>query len=157
MATDLEAAAYMKIGDIKGEAMSKGYEEFMKISFLKIEIQRAVDRAGVIEFKNPIVRFPVEQASPELMLACATGKILPSATLIITRPGKDGGELAYYKVTFSNVVVSSYSSTSTGGNERPTEEMTLGYTEVEWTYINFDDDTGRPVKTTETGKISVPK
>lgn len=153
---DLEAAAYIKFDGVDGESKESGFEGYVKIDFVKIEIQRTDDgRAGGIEFKNPVVRFPVEQASPTLMLACATGEILPSATVVLTRPDGAGNELAYYKITFTNVSVSSYSSTGTGGTAPPTEEVTLGYTEVEWTYIRYEG--GKPVKTVSTQKISVPK
>ncbi len=158
MIADAQAAAYLKIGDIKGESAAPGFENFIKISYVKIEIDAtdAKGDASKIKFKNPQIRFPVEQASPSLMLACATGQPIPKATLILTKHTDDGKEVAYYKVTFSDLVVTSYSTTGSDERDTPTEEISLGYTEVEWTYFKVSQKDGTVSGTTTTGAITVP-
>lgn len=155
MVNDLEAAAYIKFDGVDGESKAAGFEGFVKIEYFKVEINGAVERGGAAEFKKPVLRFPVEQASPTLMLYCATGRVLKNATLILTTPDGDGGQLPFYKITLTNVLVSSYSS-SGSADDRPTEELSLNYEKIEWTYTKYDGK-GEPTKTVSTGEIDATK
>ena len=60
-----------------------------------------------------------------------------------TRSTEDGREQPYLKYKLKDVIVTSYSfHGNAAGDPLPTEEVTLGYTEVEWTYITVDPKTG---------------
>ena len=155
---DAEAAAYIKIGDIKGESQIAGFENFIKISYFKVEINGAAARGdqSKVEFKNPQIRFPVEQASPSLMLACVTGEPIPSATLVLTKTTDDGKEVPYYKITFSDVIVTSYSTEGTAAGDPPVEHFSLNYEKIEWSYTRVSKN-GEIEGTKSTGVITVPK
>lgn len=156
--SEADAAGYLKIGDIKGESQIANYENFIKIGTFafKIEIEGATDgtRGGTLKHRNPVITFPVERASPQLMLACATGQVIPQATLILTK-NEGENEVAFYKITMTDIVVSSYSTGGSADGQVPTEEITLGYTEVEWTYYRSDGD-GKIVEQTTTGVLQRP-
>ncbi|YCM42308.1 type VI secretion system tube protein Hcp [Verrucomicrobiaceae bacterium 227] len=134
MATEsTEAAAYIKFDGVDGEAKDSQFEGYLKVEFFKVEIDGATEREGPV-LKDLVISLPMEKSSPTLMLACATGKILKNASLVLTKTTGEGEEAIFVKIELNNVIVSSYSS-SGKANEVPTDEITLGYTEVEWTYV----------------------
>ncbi|WP_308987567.1 Hcp family type VI secretion system effector [Roseibacillus persicicus] len=132
--TDVDAAAYIKIGDIKGEVTAPGFEEYVKLDYFKIEIDGVTNNN---KFGIPTISFPMDKGSPKLMLACATGETLEEATVVFTKQTANGTEEAYYKITFSNVRVLSYKNERKEESNIPFDSLTLGYTEVEWTYYVF--------------------
>jgi type VI secretion system secreted protein Hcp len=73
------------------------------------------------------------KASPKLMLACASGEHIKSATLTCRKAGKDQQE--FLKFTLSDLLVSSY---QTGGSEGsdiiPQDQFTLNFSKIEHEY-----------------------
>src|SRR5262249_50023879 len=72
------------------------------------------------------------KASPKLMLACATGQHLPRAVLILRKAGKQQQEYACW--TFTDVLVSSYQSTSAVAGDIPRDQLSLNFAKVEVEY-----------------------
>jgi type VI secretion system secreted protein Hcp len=83
------------------------------------------------------VRTLLNNASPKLMEACATGKHLPKATLTCRKAG--GTQEVFYEVKLEDVLISSYSVAGTSGSDGvPTEEMSLNFTKIEAKYFPMD-------------------
>ncbi len=75
----------------------------------------------------------MNKASPKLMLTCATGEHIKKATLVCRKAGTDQQE--YLKVTFTDVLVSSYQTgASAGGGSGPTDQISLNFAKVEFEY-----------------------
>ena len=78
-----------------------------------------------------VMRF--NKASPKLMLACATGKHIKSARLVVRRAGQ--AQHDYLTFTFLEVLVSSYQA---GGTESsglsPLDQVSLSYAKIEVEY-----------------------
>jgi type VI secretion system secreted protein Hcp len=77
-------------------------------------------------------------ATPPLMLACATGQHIKQAVLTCQ---KAGGmvPLEFLQVTFSDVQVESWqASGSAGGDDTPTESVSLVYGQVQFQYQQQD-------------------
>jgi len=92
--------------------------------------------AGTLIHNDLRVVKPVDVASPLLLkYLCATQEI-PSVTFLSLETKPESTH--YYKITLKNVLVSSYSAGTASSNDPPTEEITLNYTEIEWTYIVTD-------------------
>ncbi len=71
-----------------------------------------------------------DKSSPQLMLACVTGKHFPKAVLYIR---KAGGESL--TITLTDVLISSYQSGGHGaGDQTPLESLTLNFTKIEFQY-----------------------
>lgn len=152
MATESsEAAVYIKFDGVDGEVKDSGFEGYLKVEFFKVEIEGAAGRERPV-LKDLVISLPMEKSSPNLMLACATGQILRNASLVLTKSTGAGEEVIFLKLDLRNVVVSSYSS-SGNGQKLPTDQITLGYTEVEWTYLVYDDN-GALKGTVKTAPIS---
>jgi type VI secretion system secreted protein Hcp len=75
----------------------------------------------------------VNKASPKLMVACATGDHINKAVLTCRKAGKEQQE--YLKITFSEVLVSSY---QVGGAARsdvlPTDSVSFNFAKIEFEY-----------------------
>ena len=73
-----------------------------------------------------------DKASPNLQLACCTGKHYDEAILTVRKAGDD--PLEYIKITMTNVLVTSVSTGGSGGEDRLTENLTLNFAKVKSQY-----------------------
>ncbi len=75
----------------------------------------------------------VDKSSPKLFLACANGEHIPKAVLTVRKAGKEQQE--FYKVTFTDVLVSSFSTSgSAHGGAIPSESISFNFAKIEWEY-----------------------
>lgn len=75
----------------------------------------------------------VNKASPDLMLACASGKHFPGATLILRKAGGKQEVYATFKLT--DLLVSSFQTGGTTGSELlPIDQISLNFSRIEWEY-----------------------
>lgn len=75
----------------------------------------------------------VNKATPKLMLACADGEHLKSATLICRKAGTQQQE--YLKIKLTDVLVTSYHIGGTGyGDVIPIDQFSLGFAKIEYEY-----------------------
>jgi type VI secretion system secreted protein Hcp len=97
----------------------------------------------------------MDKSSPKLNLACCDGRNIPEVTIELVR-ASDGEPYMKYKL--KDVIISSYSvSGSTSGDTTvPTEEVTLNYTEIEWTYSKLDRLGNIEEQTTATWNVLSP-
>src|SRR5262249_22067891 len=80
----------------------------------------------------------VNKASPKLFLKCATGEHIKTALLTCRKAGKEQQE--YLKITFSDVLVSSYETGGNGGDALPAESITLNFARIEVKYVRQKAD-----------------
>ncbi|PYT16357.1 MAG: type VI secretion system tube protein Hcp, partial [Acidobacteria bacterium] len=86
--------------------------------------------AGKVQMQDFHFVMKVNKSSPKLMLACASGEHIKSATLTCRKAGKEQQE--FYKITFSDVLVSSFQTGGSGqGDILPTEQISLNFAKVE--------------------------
>lgn len=75
----------------------------------------------------------INKATPKLMLACASGQHIPKAILTARKAG--GNQEEFMKVTFSDLLVSSYHTSGSGGADVvPTEQISLNFAKIEFEY-----------------------
>jgi type VI secretion system secreted protein Hcp len=89
----------------------------------------------------------LSKASPKLFQACATGERLKNAALVARKAGE--GQQEYYKITFSDCLVSSYQQGGAVGSDLiPTDQASLsfGKIEIEYTEQKADGSLGAVVK-----------
>src|SRR5437660_2861335 len=68
--------------------------------------------AGKVSMQDFHFVMTVNKASPKLFLACANGEHIKKAVLVCRKAGKDQQE--FYKVTFSDLLVSSFQTSGSG-------------------------------------------
>lgn len=103
--------------------------------------------AGKVNFQDIHFTSRASVASPNLMLACATGQHIKSAILTVRKAGKEQQE--YYSVKISDALVSSYQSGgSEGSSALPVDQFSLNFAKVEFEYKSQKPDgtLGAPVK-----------
>lgn len=101
--------------------------------------------SGKASFQDISFMAGASKASPKLMLAAASGKHFPKATLMVRKSGTDRGD--YYTITLSDVVVTAYGNSGTGGAE-PSDQFSLNYAKIEFEYkpMNSAGTTDAPIK-----------
>ncbi len=135
----VSGAAYMKIGDIKGEAVDRTdggasiSDDVASWSFTATQ-----DRDGRNRVSDIVVVRQMDHASPKLMQSMATGESLGSVELGTTdRYGE-----AYLVIRMEDALVSSYhlsSSSASDADDRPTEEVAFYYNKISFEYRPTQD------------------
>ena len=143
-------AAFMKLGDIKGEATDNEHKDWIIIESMSSPIFRSIPEGakdaqrsrGDTTLGDVVVVRELDKSSTKLQEACANGTFYDEVEIHFTTQVKNKQE-PYLTYKLKDVIVTSYSfHGNAAGDPLPTEEVTLGYTEVEWTYITVDPKTG---------------
>jgi type VI secretion system secreted protein Hcp len=100
---------------------------------------------GKVSFQDFHFVHKVDKASPKLFLATAKGEHFPEVVLTVRKAGDKPLEYLIYKL--KDVIVSGVSS-STSGDNIPSEEVTLNFAkyEIEYTPQDSTGTAGTPVK-----------
>jgi type VI secretion system secreted protein Hcp len=130
---------FLKLDGIAGEstdAQHKGEIDVLSFSWGETQEGGGGGGAGgggagkvVMQDFHFTTRF--NSASAALFLACASGKHIKQGVLIGRRLGKAGGKESFYKVTMTDVLVSSYQTDGSGG-EVPTDQFSLSFAKIEY-------------------------
>lgn len=139
---------FLKIDGIEGEAtheLHRGEIEVLSWSWGATNSSSALGSgggAGKANFQDLSITKTVDKASPKLMLYCAQGKHIPSATLTVRR---GGGE--FMKIEMSNVLISSFKVAGDRATGAPTNEVRLRFSRVViTTFVQNADGSTTPVK-----------
>lgn len=139
-------AAYMKLGDIKGESTDQGHKDWILIESFSSGVTRTVgsgakdqqrSRASTVLQDYVVVR-ELDKSSVPLWLTCVNGTPVKEVEIHLCTQvaGKDE---PYLKIKLEDVYVTSYSLHGTKHAEpQPTEQITLNCTNVETTYVTVD-------------------
>src|SRR6185437_10699752 len=153
--------AFLKLGDIKGEATDQDHKDWIQVESMSAPIHRSIpagakdqQRArGDTTLGDIVIVRPLDKSSTKLQEACASGKFFPDAEIHLCTTVK-GKQEPYLRYLMKNVIVSSYSFHGNGsGDPPPTEQVTLSFTHVEWHYHIVDPATG-DTKGTVPGKYA---
>lgn len=141
--------AYMKLGDIKGEAADSGHKDWITIHAFSNSIHRAIPpgakdqqraRGDTTLGDIDVVR-ELDKSSTKLQEACANGTLFPEVEIHLCTT-TDGKQEPVLKYKLSDVIISSYSfHADASGSPLPTEQVGLSFSEVEWTYVVLDPKT----------------
>jgi type VI secretion system secreted protein Hcp len=104
--------------------------------------------AGKVAMQDFHFVMKVNQASPKLMLHCATGEHIPDAVLTCRKAGKEQQE--YLVVKFSDLLISSYQTGgSAHGDVVPNDQISFNFAKIEFEYKpqKADGSLGGSVKT----------
>ena len=131
---------FLKLDGIEGEASdSKHAKEIDIESWSWGEAQHGTAShgtggagAGKVSFQDFHFVMKVNKASPKLFLACATGQHIKSGLLTVRKAGTDQQE--YYKITLSDLLVSSYQTGGSAHSGLPTDQISLNFAKFEVEY-----------------------
>ncbi|MFN8534550.1 MAG: type VI secretion system tube protein Hcp [Dehalococcoidia bacterium] len=130
----------MKIDGIAGEANVPGFVgevELLSFSWGERQVSGAAQALGTSKVSmqdlNCVKR--TDKSSPDLFIACATGRHIKEAVISVARV-VNSQPVVFQKVTFTDIVISSYnlSGGGTGSDPNPMEEVSINFTKVQMTY-----------------------
>ena len=136
---------FLKIDTIEGEAEAIGFEKQMQIqswSFGATNSGSASIGTGLGTGKVSLqdFNFVIEngKASVQLFLACCKGNHIPQSILSCNKTGGGDSPYTYYKVTFGDLVISSF---QTGGSQGlPIEQISFNFTKITHEYFQQKKD-----------------
>jgi len=140
-------AAFIKIGDIKGESVESSHKEWSDLlSFDQGQSVTAPSgegrRRASVSLGDVVVVKELDKASPKIAEAVLTGEVFPKVEIELTATfGDDTRRLVYYSYELVNVRVTSYNISGSGqGDDVPTENFSLNFEEIKVTYTEYDSD-----------------
>jgi type VI secretion system secreted protein Hcp len=149
-ATGGRASAFLKVegpqGMIQGESTDKGHPGWIEISSFQMESPRGAQPSpgsgggtGKVALSDIVITKKVDKSSSSLQLALASGTHFKVATLELTKPSGDGRATVYYRVTMSDVYISS-EHVGSGGGGVPQESVTLNFSKIAIEYSSQKPD-----------------
>lgn len=128
---------YLKIDTINGESEAVGFEENMQIQSWSFGASnsgssRLGTGLGTGKVSLQDFNFVVEnsKASPQLFLATCKGNHIPQAFLSCRKTGGSGEPYTFYKVTFNDLVISSFQTGGSAGGGLPIEQISFNFTKI---------------------------
>lgn len=148
----------LEIDGIKGESKDDRHPETIEIESFSWGASNAGASgggggAGKVSFSDIHFSVKLSKATPQLLVACASGTPIRTAKLYARKSGSDRQE--YYTIQLENILVSSLRQTgqnpgsTTSTNSAPTEEMALNFEKItiEHTADDGSVTTGTAVRT----------
>ena len=133
------APIYMKIEGVDGEVLDETHPSSIEIESFSWGMSNPTTTTGggagtgkvVMQDFHFVKR--VDKSSPQIMLHCATGRHMTKVELFLRKAGGDK-PIEYYKVTLEDCLVSSYSTSGSGSEDRPMESLSLNFTKITYSY-----------------------
>jgi type VI secretion system secreted protein Hcp len=143
MAVDM----FLKLEGIKGEAQDKTHAEEIDVLAWSWGMSQSGNfhsggggGSGKANFQDISITKYIDKSSMTLMGYIASGKHIPTATLIVRKAGGDD-PLEYIKIDMTQVMVTSLSTGGSGGEDKLTENISLNFASVA-TYYKPQTDKG---------------
>lgn len=144
MAVDM----FLELEGVKGESVDKTHKGKIDILAWSWGVsnsgtyhQGTGGGAGKASFQDISITKYIDAASAELMLYCANGKHFKKGKLIVRKAGEN--PLEYIIIELENVLVTSYSTGGSGGEERLTENVSLNFQKIKATYWTQSEKGGK--------------
>jgi type VI secretion system secreted protein Hcp len=131
---------FLKLGDIKGESKDSVHKEEIDIVRFQWGMSQSGSMhqgsgggSGKVNIQNLSLTKALDKSSPNLMMACASGKHYPEATLTLRKAGGNS-PVEYNIIKLKEVMVTSYGSDAGASDEIVEETVTLNFGQVEVSY-----------------------
>ncbi len=143
------ADIYMQIdeGIIPGESTAAGYEGWIEVLAVSEgqSISASTDPStvgrvrGSVNFNDIAVAKFIDKASTRLRLFNAQGRSFSEVVIVVTKT-EDRGSLPVFTIRLNNAIITTVSAAASAGEARPTENLTLGFEQIQWEYQYYRDD-----------------
>ena len=138
------ADASLRLEGIPGEVTTKTHAHWIAVTSVNyaasVPESTTTRASGRPHFEPITIEKPLDTSSPKLVEALAKGSRIASATIDFTRNGSRG-EVVYYRIELTNVVITGYSLNAPAGST-PTENVKLGYAAIKVSVWSVDPRTG---------------
>lgn len=147
---------FLKIKGVDGEAMQANHAKEIEIYSFSWGASNPTTvgsgtgglSAGKVSVSSFSVMKKTDKTSPVLFNACCNGKHFDDAVVTMNKASGDAGQAPFLKYTFTDVMIESIQwSGSSGGDDTPTESLSLAFAKVEIEYQeqNAKGAVGKPV------------
>src|SRR5262249_39119028 len=126
------ADMFLKIDGIEGESLDANHKNEVEILSFSVGAAQPGSAGhgggsgvGKVQVQDFHFTKYMDKATPKLFEACCTGK--HTAKVVLTCRKAGGSQQEYFKVTMSEVLVSSIQKSGSGGDALPTESVTLNF------------------------------
>lgn len=137
---------FLKLGDIEGEVDDNGgdfenaievlaFSEGLAIAISPPGGDRTASRPNGSDIN--ITKY-LDAASPIIRSNLAAGQVIREATISVRNTGGQN-PFVFFEIKLTNVFVTSASTGGSGGEVRLTENISLTYETIRWTYTKTDD------------------
>jgi type VI secretion system secreted protein Hcp len=139
----LAADMFIKIEGIEGESADAAYRGWIEVESMQWGVSVPAAGGGATrvrsqsEFSGLAVTKRVDKSSPYIYQAAASGRAYPEGVLEVRRVGS-GSAMPYYRIRMQGVRVSSVSTGGSGSGAELSEQVTLNFSQIEWTYTPMD-------------------
>lgn len=145
---------YLKIAGIDGSSTSERHAREIELTGYRFDAQNTVEigpgsgggsGVGKVNFGPLVVSKLLDVSSPSIMLAVATGQVIPEVTLTVERPGEGPTRIA--EIVLTDVVIGEFSDESEEPAQFPGDQILLNYGTIRFTVFpqNPDGSEGTPV------------
>ena len=133
--------AFIKIDGIEGESTDDKHAGWIEVTSYNSGLSQTVSStassaggasAERADFQDFSFTKQIDKASPKLALACADGTHINTITVELCRSGTDKVKFMEYKMT--NCIISGVSTNGNGGGDFPSENVTIDFGKMEWSY-----------------------
>ena len=139
----MAADYYLDVKGVTGESEAEGFKDQMQIqswSWGASNSGSAVQGTGMGTGKVSLqdFHFVIEngKATPQLFLKSAQGNHIDQAILTCRKTGGNGTPYTYYKMTFKDLVISSFQEGGSAGSDQlPTVQVSFNYTAITQEYF----------------------
>jgi type VI secretion system secreted protein Hcp len=142
----------IKTPDVKGESTAKEHEGWIEIYSFSWGASNPTTvgpgsggiSAGRVSVSSFNLMKKTETSSPDLMYACCNGQHYGEVVVDMRKAtGTSGEQKTFLKYTFNDCMVESVQwSGSTGGDDTPTESVSLAFAKCKIEYFKQDTATG---------------
>jgi type VI secretion system secreted protein Hcp len=138
--------AYLKLPDIDGEVEEQHHGGWIEIDSVSMPIFRSITegakgaqrRSGETSLGDFVVVKQWDSSSPKLAQSVAEGTHMDEVLVHLTST-INGQNVVNLEVKLKDVIMTGYSFHGNAEQKPvPTEEITMNYTEIDWTYKKFD-------------------
>ena len=134
--------AVLKLDGIAGDSVDQFHKGEIEVVGFQGGLSHPANRAsatggagaGKATFQDFHFTAPVSSATPKLLLACASGQHIKSATLSVRKAGGDPRGLDFLKYTFTDAIVSSVTTGGASGDAAPSEQFSLNFLKLNVVY-----------------------
>ena len=137
--------AFLKLDGVDGESQVRGHEnEIEVVSFSFGVTQTGTGSsgggggAGRASFQDFNYVSAIHKGSPSLLKICASGEHIKSATLTVRKVA--GQAFEFIKLKLEDILVSSYLPAGAAGDEAPSEQVSLNFNKIEFSYVTQNAD-----------------
>jgi type VI secretion system secreted protein Hcp len=137
--------SFIKIDGIPGDSSDKSHPKSIEVSsFSWGESNSTTPRSsgggmgsGKVSMQDFHFTMRTSIASPQLMLACASGQHIKDATLTVRKAGATQQD--YLIVKLDDCLISSYSLSGAEGDDDPADEISLAFVKIDFVVREQDE------------------